>query len=106
MDHPATCLLNDTSWFVTDEFYSFDSNPRDCAKVLISIDENSYNVDDNQWFPDVKQRMGDHPMVWYKEFEGGRVFHTALGHSAECYNDPLYTTHLSGAILWACGLDN
>lgn len=105
-DHPATRHFQDSVWMVTDEFYSFDLNPRSCAKVLISIDEDSYDVDDNQWFPGVNQRMGDHPMVWHKEFEGGRIFHTALGHSTEFYKDPRFRKHLTGAILWAGGLDN
>ncbi len=103
-DHPAIRHFEDSVWIIKDEFYSFDANPRDCASVLISIDEDSYDVDDNKWFPGVNQRMGDHPLVWCKEFEGGRIFQTALGHSALMYKDPLFKSHLSGAMAWVAGL--
>ncbi len=99
--HPAIPESMPSPWIRVDEWYSFDRNPRDTNRVLISIDESSYAVDDNQWFPGVKQRMGDHPLVWCREYEGGRVFQTALGHTAESYTAPLFIAHLEGAILWA-----
>jgi uncharacterized protein len=103
--HPAVPESVPSPWIRVDEWYSFDRNPRNATRVLISIDESSYDVDDNQWFPGVKQRMGDHPMVWCHEFEGGRIFQTALGHTAESYSDPLFIAHLEGAIRWAAGLE-
>jgi hypothetical protein len=72
--------------------------------VLISVDESTYAVDDNRWFAGVKQRMGDHPLVWYSQHEKGRVFQTALGHTEEMWADPLYRAHLKGAIEWTAGL--
>lgn len=102
-NHPAIPELIASEWTRADEWYSFDRNPRGVSRVLISIDESSYEVDDNQWFPGVKQRMGDHPLVWCHEYEGGRVFQTALGHTAESYSDPVFIAHLEGAILWAAG---
>jgi len=103
--HPAVPKSVPSPWTRVDEWYSFDRNPRNATRVLISIDESSYAVDDNQWFPGVKQRMGDHPMVWCHGFEGGRIFQTALGHTAESYSDPLFIAHLEGAIRWAAGLE-
>ena len=100
-DHPAIPESMPSEWVRVDEWYSFDRNPRGVSRVLISIDESSYQVDDNQWFPGVKQRMGDHPLVWCHEYEGGRIFQTALGHTTESYADPLFIAHLEGAILWA-----
>jgi uncharacterized protein len=73
--------------------------------VLISIDEFSYEVDDNGWFDDVNQRMGDHPMVWHRNAGKGRIFQTALGHPAELYSDPLFIKHIHGAIVWTAGMD-
>jgi hypothetical protein len=67
----------------------------------MSIDENSYEVDDNRWFEGVEQRMGDHPLVWYKKVGKGRVFQTALGHESELYQNKLFQKHLIGAIEWA-----
>ena len=69
--------------------------------MLASIDESSYDVDDNRWFPGVRQRMGDHPLIWCHEYDGGRAFQTALGHTPESYADPIFIAHLEGAIRWA-----
>ncbi len=104
-DHPATSFFPDTVWVIKDEWYSFDRNPRNEVSVLISIDESSYNVDDNEWFEGVDQRMGDHPMVWYRYAGQGRVFQTALGHTFELYADPLFLQHIRGAMLWTAGRD-
>ncbi len=103
-NHPAVPAAAPSPWTRVDEWYSFDRNPRGASRVLISIDESSYAVDDNQWFPGVKQRMGDHPMVWCRESEGGRIFQTALGHTVESYSDPVFIAHLEGAVRWAAGL--
>lgn len=101
--HPATSFLPDSVWIMEDEWYSFDRNPRDEVHVLISIDESSYDVDNNEWFPGVNQRMGDHPLVWYRYSGKGRVFQTALGHPKELYSDSLFLKHIQGAILWTAG---
>jgi type 1 glutamine amidotransferase len=46
-----------------------------------------------------------HPMVWCHEYDGGRAWYTALGHTEESYADPLFNAHLLGGILWAAGID-
>lgn len=79
------------SWLHTDEWYNFKSfNPK--VKVLVRVDESSYQGG----------KMGDfHPIVWSHEFEGGRVFYTGLGHTAEAYSDPLFLKQLLMGIKWA-----
>jgi len=104
--HPSTSFFPDTVWVIEDEWYSFDRNPRQDVHVLISIDESSYDVDDNEWFDGVSQRMGDHPMVWYRYAGQGRVFQTALGHPVELYADPLFLKHIRGAIMWTAGRED
>jgi type 1 glutamine amidotransferase len=48
--------------------------------------------------------MGDdHPIAWYHEYDGGRAFYTALGHTEESYADELFLMHLKGAVEWARG---
>lgn len=90
--HPATDSLPDT-WRRKDEWYNFRFVNKD-LKVLISIDEKSYTGGKN----------GDaHPMSWYHEFDGGRVFYTELGHTDESYSDPLYLKHILGGIKYAMG---
>ncbi len=92
-EHPATRHLPST-WTRTDEHYSFRENPRGKVQVLLSLDEKSYQPG--------KDAMGDHPVVWCRELEGGgRSFYTALGHTEESYSDPLYRKLLTSAIAWA-----
>ena len=37
------------------------------------------------------------------EFDGGRAFYTALGHTEAPYADETFKAHLAGAINWAAG---
>jgi type 1 glutamine amidotransferase len=91
-NHPSTRSLPDV-WERFDEWYNFyNINPD--INVLIKMDEHSYTGGEN----------GDnHPMAWYHNFEGGRVFYTALGHTDESYADPKYLGHLLGGIQYAMG---
>ncbi|HYG41244.1 MAG TPA: ThuA domain-containing protein [Cytophagales bacterium] len=91
-NHPSTDSLPET-WERKDEFYNFkDINPD--LKVVVTIDEKSYQGGTN----------GDnHPMSWYHEFEGGRVFYTNMGHTNETFSEPLFLKHLSGGINYVLG---
>ena len=90
--HIATKHLPDT-WTRTDEWYNFNKLSND-VKVLIKIDEKSYNGGTN----------GDnHPMAWYHDYDGGRAFYTELGHTDESYADSLYLQHILGGIQYAIG---
>jgi len=102
-EHPAVPASLGAEWIRVDEWYSFDRNPRAAARVLMSVDESSYDFGDKAGETGSKLRMGDHPIVWCREYDGGRVFQTALGHGDECYEDALFVAHLEGAILWAAG---
>jgi type 1 glutamine amidotransferase len=79
-----------------DEWYNFRVNPRSVVTVILTLDETSYS-------PEV-DAMGDHPIAWFHEFDGGRAWYTALGHRQELYQDPLFTQHLLGGIRWAAGV--
>lgn len=88
--HPATSHLPAT-WTWHDEWYDFRSNPRPRVRVLLTVDEATYEGG----------TMGqDHPIAWCREHAGGRSFYTALGHAPRCYADPLFLRHLSGALAW------
>ncbi len=88
----ATRHLPET-WKRKDEWYNFKWMAKD-LHVLLTIDEKSYDAG--------KAKMGDyHPMAWYHEFDGGRAFYTALGHTDESYSDPLFLNHLLGGIKYA-----
>lgn len=91
-NHPSTAHLGDT-WQRKDEWYNFkDLNP--AAKVLLTIDEHSYKGGTN----------GEtHPMCWYHDYDGGRSWYTAGGHTAESYSEPDFLKHLMGGIKYAVG---
>jgi type 1 glutamine amidotransferase len=93
--HPATLGLP-REWRRTDEWYGFQTNPRPNVHVLLTLDEASYAPGDGA--------MGsDHPIAWCHEYEGGRAFYTALGHTPESYREASYLAHLSGGVAWALG---
>jgi len=91
-EHPATRQLPNP-WPRNDEWYAFQSNPRSKVHVLLSLDEQSYQ-------PGTANMDGDHPIAWCHEYDGGRAFYTALGHTDESYADPLFMGHLAGAVSW------
>ncbi|MBI2929886.1 MAG: ThuA domain-containing protein [Verrucomicrobia bacterium] len=91
---PATAHLP-KRWTRSDEWYSFQPNPRGKVHVLLTLDETTYQGG----------AMGrDHPIAWCHKFEGGRVFYTALGHTPENYSEPLFLQHIVGGIQIAAGL--
>ena len=80
-------------WKRTDEFYSYKKINKD-TKVILKIDEKSYHGGEN----------GDnHPMAWYHEYDGGRAFYTALGHTKESFTEEPYLQHILGGIQYAIG---
>ncbi len=91
--HPSTDMLP-AIWIRTDEWYNFASNPRGRVHVLMTVDEKTYKGG----------TMGaDHPIAWYHEYDGGRAWYTALGHTPQSYYEPLFLAHLWGGITYAVG---
>jgi type 1 glutamine amidotransferase len=91
-EHPSTKNLP-AIWERKDEWYNFKYLNPD-VNVLIKIDESSYSGG----------KHGDnHPLAWYHNYGGGRVFYTALGHFPESYSEPLFVQHLLGGIMYALG---
>jgi len=90
--HLSVTHLPDT-WERTDEWYNF-KNINPAMKVIMTIDESSYEGGKNG---------ANHPMAWYMDYDGGKSFYTALGHTAESYSDPLFLQHLLGGIKYVTG---
>ncbi len=88
----ATKMFPDT-FRRTDEFYSF-RNISDKITPVLALDDASYQGGEN---PDY------HPMAWYQEFDGGRSFYTALGHTEEAFADSAFLQHLWAGIDYAAG---
>ena len=72
-----------------DEWYYFDDyDPT--VRVLVTLDPAS-----------IKQKDANpNPISWVKEFEGGRVFYTAMGHTSESFSDPLVLKHIASGLKW------
>jgi type 1 glutamine amidotransferase len=99
--HPASFALP-LRWEHVDEWYSFASDPRldKDVHVLTSVDEETYNPEEFSMGKGPK----DHPITWYKNYDGGRYFYTSLGHTYEDYrSDRYFRSLLTGAIEWAGG---
>jgi cytochrome c len=91
-DHLATDSLPD-SFHKSDEFYNYKNINPD-INVLVTIDESTYDGGTNGDF---------HPMTWYHDYDGGRAFYTAFGHTDETYSEPEFLQLLSGGIAYAIG---
>lgn len=93
-NHLSTSFLPD-EWERTDEWYNFkDINPS--IKILLNLEESSYEGGENG---------ADHPIAWYHEYDGGRIFYTGGGHTSESYSEALFRKHLEGGIKYVLGTD-
>ncbi len=90
--HPATEALPE-QFRLVDEWYDFTSLS-DRRHDLLVVDERSYQGG---------QHGAYHPIAWYHEFDGGRVFYTGLGHTSEAFSNPLFLQHLNGGLDYALG---
>jgi type 1 glutamine amidotransferase len=79
-----------------DEWYNFHTHPRENKNLQILL------RGDPKTFSGGKHG-DDHPLVWCQEFEGGRVFFTALGHFDEAYEDSWFVGQVKRGMLWASG---
>jgi type 1 glutamine amidotransferase len=88
-------------WTMTDEWYSFQTNPRqNGADVLVALDESTYN-------PMAQKQdlhMGDHPIAWTRCIGDGRSFYTAIGHRPESYTEPNTNKLIEQGVAWAAGV--
>ncbi len=90
--HPSTSHLGE-SWERNDEWYNFKNINPD-IQVLIMLDESSYEGGTNGDF---------HPIAWYHEFDGGRVFYTGGGHTKESFDETDFKQHLLGGLNYCLG---
>lgn len=87
-------------WTMTDEWYSFKTNPRqNGAHVLVTLDESTYRPMAGK----LDLRMGDHPIAWTKCIGKGRSFYTAIGHRPESYSEPNTNKLIENGVAWAAG---
>lgn len=96
-DHPAMKPFKGMKTFtVYDEWYTFSTNPRPNVNILATLDESSIKTAENDdW------KMGDHPIIWWHEFEGSRSFYTGFGHPHEAFRNSVIVEHITEGINWA-----
>ena len=92
---PAIGKISDGDVLV-DEWYGFDENPRPHVGVVATVDESTYE-------PYLGEMGDDHPIVWWREFGGGRSVYNSLGHSAAMWNDDRFLSSVLGGIDLAAG---
>lgn len=91
IDHThQSCKHLPEKWLRYDEWYNYKNISPD-INVLLELDETTYKGGENGTH---------HPIAWYHEYEGGRVFYTGMGHTKESYSEPDFKKHLLGGILY------
>jgi uncharacterized protein len=91
--HPSTSFLGET-WKWEDEFYLHTNMAAD-LHMLLAGDLTTVTDAQKPQTPD-----NTFPLAWCHEFEGARVWYTALGHKPEHYSDPMFQKHILNGILW------
>ena len=91
-EHPSVQHLDDR-WRRADEWYNFGFIS-ESINVILELDTDSYEGSDHP---------GDHPVSWFQEYDGGRSFYTAMGHTSESYSEPEFLEHLLHGIRFAMG---
>ena len=111
-DEPSTSGVPER-WTRVDEWYNFqhpvtpavngnttvaDYSPRARqVHVLATVDESTYGEDDGNSIDD------DHPVAWCSDFDGGRSWYTAMGHTAASFSEADFLDHLLGGLQTAAG---
>ncbi|GMQ30217.1 ThuA domain-containing protein [Algoriphagus confluentis] len=90
--HPSVDFLPE-SWERTDEWYSY-KNVNPMTQKLLMLDEASYQGG---------MDMGEHPIAWYHEYDGGRAYYTGGGHTDESFSEENFLKHLLAGIQYAIG---
>jgi cytochrome c len=92
--HPATRSLPPV-FQISDEWYDYKRMSAG-IHVLLTVDEGSYKG----------ATMGagkEHPVAWYRDFDGGRSFYTTLGHGDATYSNENFLKLLRGGLAYAMG---
>jgi type 1 glutamine amidotransferase len=87
-EHPSTRHLP-ARFEVTDELYTFRTNPREVANILLSAPAGSLDLE------------GDLPLAWTKSYGSGRVYYNSLGHFDAIWEDASFRTQILAGLRWA-----
>ncbi|MEH6581525.1 MAG: ThuA domain-containing protein [Halioglobus sp.] len=102
--HPVVQRLPNI-WKHTEEWYSWEVSPRaNNFDVLAVLDEDSYSPVQKMMGNERDLSMGDHPVVWTNCVGEGRSLYSALGHTAEAFDQAEHRILLEDALRWVMGL--
>jgi cytochrome c len=79
---------------LVDEWYGFHDNPRPVVNVVATVDESTYE-------PYMGTMGDDHPIVWWRDFGGGRSVYNAMGHSEAMWSNEQFLATIVGGIALA-----
>ncbi|NJM50730.1 MAG: ThuA domain-containing protein [Sphingomonadales bacterium] len=86
--HPSTKVIP-KSFIRTDEWYAFKDFDPDVT-LLVTLDPLS-----------IGQPAGPPwPVSWSREYGGGRIFYTSMGHTVESFSEPVFLKHIEGGLDW------
>jgi type 1 glutamine amidotransferase len=104
--HPSTDASGKpTVVAVADELYHFDRKPRQFVHPLMTLDEDTYRTAMGVSASAANLELGDHPIAWCSNFDGGREWSQVLGHNWELFRTtPWFRESLYQGILTAGGL--
>ncbi|HEY4358930.1 MAG TPA: ThuA domain-containing protein [Acidobacteriaceae bacterium] len=94
--HPVMRGVPGSFTIENEEWYTWSKSPRLNVHVLANVDESTYS-------PESDVKMGDHPVVWSNEHMKARNVYIFMGHHAELFQNPAFTTIFHNAIVWAAG---
>jgi type 1 glutamine amidotransferase len=81
----------------SDEWYGFHENPRPQVHVLATVDESTYDPFTGGMGP-------DHPIAWWRPFQGGRSIYNAMGHAEATWREEAFRESILGGIQMAAGV--
>jgi hypothetical protein len=74
------------------------------VKVLFRVDEATYQPVRDYFKTRGGTPMGkDHPAAWLREYGGGRLFYTELGHDLRSLDTKFGRKHVTEGVRWAAG---
>ena len=100
-DNPAVSHFVEDFW-IRDEIYVLDENPRWSSRVLMSLDMDSVELAGDV----AGDERNDYPIAWIRNHLGGRVFATKLGHFADVWKTPAFQEHIVQGLRLAAGRTN
>src|SRR6185295_5687678 len=85
--------------------YHFDRKPRGFIHPLMLLNQDTYATAMGVSASAANLELGDHPIAWCSNYDGGREWSQVLGHNWELFmNTPWFRESIYQGILTAAGL--